>query len=228
MPPTRWRLTRWLRELNSRHNRLPRRRSAPELFTSSTAGVRAGRTRMRSPCGSRHSPCGSQEQAEQRRRDDKIAACMSRRMVHRYAARPRYGASTPRLEYAAASCAKGRSRLPLGCWPCPRQGASRWSRHAGMLSRPYLLSGQAARVSLACRESWRGHGFALGFMVATFQRKQFPRRCAASSRGKFFSLSGSPLRFDRKRCGPPIPRRPDHNKDALARPCSTRKEKHHG
>jgi transposase InsO family protein len=24
------------------------------------------------------------------------------------------------------------------------------------------------------------------------------------------------------------PRRPDHNKDALARPCSTRKEEHHG
>lgn len=30
------------------------------------------------------------------------------------------------------------------------------------------------------------------------------------------------------RCDPPIPRRPVHNKDALARPCSTRKEKHHG
>ena len=30
------------------------------------------------------------------------------------------------------------------------------------------------------------------------------------------------------RCDQPIPRRPDHNKDALARPCSTRKEKHHG
>ena len=30
------------------------------------------------------------------------------------------------------------------------------------------------------------------------------------------------------RCGPPIPRRPDHNKDALARSCSTRKENHHG
>ena len=30
------------------------------------------------------------------------------------------------------------------------------------------------------------------------------------------------------RCGQPIPRRPAHNKDALARPCSTRKEKHHG
>lgn len=30
------------------------------------------------------------------------------------------------------------------------------------------------------------------------------------------------------RCSPPIPRRPDHNKDALARSCSTRKENHHG
>lgn len=30
------------------------------------------------------------------------------------------------------------------------------------------------------------------------------------------------------RCGQPSPRRPDHNKDALARSCSTRKENHHG
>jgi hypothetical protein len=30
------------------------------------------------------------------------------------------------------------------------------------------------------------------------------------------------------RCDQPIPRRPDHNKDALARPRSTQKEKHHG
>jgi uncharacterized protein (DUF736 family) len=29
-------------------------------------------------------------------------------------------------------------------------------------------------------------------MAATFQRKQFPRRCAASSRSKFFSLPGAP------------------------------------
>lgn len=74
-----------------------------------------------------------------------------------------------------------------------------------MPSWPCLRSGQAARASLACRESWRGRGCALGFMAATFQRKQFPRRCAASSRDKFFSLPGSPLRCDRKRCGPPIP-----------------------
>jgi uncharacterized protein (DUF736 family) len=32
-----------------------------------------------------------------------------------------------------------------------------------------------------------------GFMAATFQRKQFPLRCAHSSRDKFFSLPGSPL-----------------------------------
>lgn len=120
---------------------------------------------------------------------------------------------------------KGRSRLSSERGPCPRQGASRCSRHAEMPSRPCLRSGQAARASLACRESSRGRGCALGFMAATFQRKQFSRRCAASSRDKFFSLPGSPLRCDRKRCGPPIPRRPDHNKDALARPCSTRKEK---
>jgi uncharacterized protein (DUF736 family) len=40
-------------------------------------------------------------------------------------------------------------------------------------------------------------------------------RSAASSRSKFFSPPGSPLRFDRKRCSQPVPRRPDHNKDAM-------------
>ncbi|KHS17007.1 hypothetical protein BMD22_12620 [Burkholderia multivorans] len=38
----------------------------------------------------------------------------------------------------------------------------------------------------------------MGFMAATFQRKQFPLRCAHSSRDRFFSLPGSPLRCDRK------------------------------
>ncbi|MCS8274606.1 hypothetical protein N0508_12790 [Pseudomonas aeruginosa] len=52
-------------------------------------------------------------------------------------------------------------------------------------------------------------------MAATVRRKQFPRRCTASSRSKFFSPPGSPLRFDRKRCSQPVPRRPDHNKDAM-------------
>jgi len=52
-------------------------------------------------------------------------------------------------------------------------------------------------------------------MAATVRRKQFPRRCTASSRSKFSSPPGSPLRFDRKRCSQPVPRRPDHNKDAM-------------
>tara|TARA_Y100000782_G_scaffold114318_1_gene150064 strand:- start:7628 stop:8371 length:744 start_codon:yes stop_codon:yes gene_type:complete len=70
-------------------------------------------------------------------------------------------------------------------------------------------------ASLVRCESWRWHGCASGFMAATVRRKQFPRRCAASSRSKFFSPPGSPLRFDRRRCSQPVPRRPDHNKDAM-------------
>src|SRR3546814_4834418 len=53
------------------------------------------------------------------------------------------------------------------------------------------------------------------FRSATVRRKQFPLRCAHSSRSKFFSPPGSPLRCDRKRCSQPVPRRPDHNKDAM-------------
>ena len=71
------------------------------------------------------------------------------------------------------------------------------------------------KASLCCCESWRGRGCASGFMAATVRRKQFPLRCAHSSRDKFFSPPGSPLRCDRKRCSPPVPRRPDHNKDAM-------------
>ena len=53
-----------------------------------------------------------------------------------------YGASTPRRKHVAASKGRGRSRLSLACWPCPRQGAGRCSRHAGMPRRPSLPSGQ--------------------------------------------------------------------------------------
>ena len=73
-----------------------------------------------------------------------------------------------------------------------------------------------------------GGAAAPGFMAATLQRKQFPLRCAHSSRDKFFSLPGSPLRFDRKRCGQPIPAGRITTRTRWARPCSTRKEKHHG
>jgi uncharacterized protein (DUF736 family) len=52
-------------------------------------------------------------------------------------------------------------------------------------------------------------------MAATFQPKQFPRRCAASSRSKLFAPAGPPLRLGRKRCSQPGPRGSDHNKDAM-------------
>lgn len=87
---------------------------------------------------------------------------------------------------------------------------------------------RTARASLACRESWRGSGCALGFRPQPSSENNFP--CAARiPRGtnsfRFQALHGVATAA---RCGQPIPRRPDHNKDALARPCSTRKEKHHG
>src|SRR3546814_10593390 len=50
------------------------------------------------------------------------------------------------------------------------------------------------KASLSRCESCRWHGCALGFMAATFQRKQFPLRYAHSSRDKFFWLPGAPLR----------------------------------
>lgn len=103
-----------------------------------------------------------------------------------------YGASMPRLTHVAAGCGTGRSRLSLGCWPCPRQGTSRCSRRAGCRVGPVSFRERAAPASLSRCESWRGRGCALGFMAATLQRKQFPRRCAASSRNKFFSLPGAP------------------------------------
>lgn len=142
-----------------------------------------------------------------------------------------YGASTPRLMHVVAGDGRGGVLvLSLGlALPLPASGHKPVQPSCGNAEVGHVcFREQAAPASLACRESWRGHGCALGFMAATFQRKQFPRRCAASSRDKFFWLPGSPLRFDRKRCCPPIPRRPVHNKDAMARPCSTRKEKHHG
>ncbi len=88
---------------------------------------------------------------------------------------------------------------------------------------------RAARASLACRESWRWHGCALGFMAATFQRKQFPLRCAHSSRDKFFSLPGSPRYCDR--CAvrpahpPPAGSQQGRTGATLFKP---KGEKHHG
>jgi len=76
----------------------------------------------------------------------------------------------------------------------------------GEPSRPCSFRSGSAQGVLSVCETWRWPGF----MTATFQRKQFPLRCAHSSRDKFFSLPGAPLRCARKRCSQPVPRRSDH------------------
>ena len=108
-----------------------------------------------------------------------------------------------------------------------RQGTGRCSRHAGSRVGHFSIRDRAAPASLSCCESWRWRGCA-GLHGRNLAAKQFPLRCAHSSQDKFFSLPGSPLRFDRKRCGQPIPAGRITTRTRWARPCSTRKEKHHG
>jgi len=76
-----------------------------------------------------------------------------------------------------------------------------------------------ANPSLSRCESWRAHGYALGFAAATLQRKYFPLHYAHSSRYPKY-LRFQVLHYVSTASGvaPPIPRRPVHNKDALARP----------
>ena len=108
----------------------------------------------------------------------------------------------------------------------PVIGCLTWPASAGEPEKPSGGDAESAlspfgwgvvrpKTSLCCCESWRGRGCASGFMAATVRRKQFPLCCADSSRAKFFSPPGSPLRCGRKRCSQPVPRRPDHNKDAM-------------
>lgn len=121
----------------------------------------------------------------------------------------------------------------LQAWPPAWDGAcSRWSlgnglaRVRGRAAEAFVRGCRAAmapfglgvvrpKASLCCCESWRWRGCASGFMAATVRRKQFPLRYAHSSRDKFFSPPGSPLRCARKQCSQPFLRRSDHNKDAM-------------
>lgn len=144
-------------------------------------------------------------------------SCPSRHeTVHGHTARHPYGASMPCLKARAERCGRG----VLAC----RRGIDR----ARVKKRDGEAFVRGCRVvpvsfrrevrpkaSLSRCESWRWRGYASCFMAATVRRKQFPLRYAHSSRGKLFSPTGSPLRYDRKRCSQPVPRRPDHNKDAM-------------
>jgi hypothetical protein len=124
-------------------------------------------------------------------------ACTSRRTVHRHAPGLAHGTSTPRLKLGAASCGRGAPALSLGCWPCRIRAQAGETITRGCRVGHVSFRERSACTSLVCCESWRGYGCALGFMAATFQRKQFPRRCAASSRDKLFALPGSPRCCDR-------------------------------
>lgn len=103
--------------------------------------------------------------------------------------------------HTALHDARGRQRqgvraVPVaGCRdPCQRQGphppghsakASTWA--TAPFGRPV-----AHIASFACCASWQGRGCASGFLAATVRRKQFPLRCAHSSRSKFFAPPGPP------------------------------------
>lgn len=109
----------------------------------------------------------------------------------------------PRLKTCAARCSRG----VLACRrvvDLARVRGGEPEKPSGGDAEPAISPFGAVRpnASLSRCESWRGHGCASGFMAATVRRKQFPRRYAASSRSKFFSPPGSPLRCDRKRCSP--------------------------
>ncbi|SEL94864.1 hypothetical protein SAMN05428989_2957 [Pseudoxanthomonas sp. GM95] len=95
--------------------------------------------------------------------------------------------------------------LHCGC------GLGRGRGHAGDAIRceclidQVALPGQVASASLPCCDGLPGLGIALGLMAATLQRKQFPRRAAASSPDKFFALPGSPRCCDRRAMRPAHP-----------------------
>lgn len=111
------------------------------------------------------------------------------------AARPRYGASKPRLKPLAARCGRG---VPARRWGV---GLVRVRAQAGEADPRRCrvghgsFRGSSSPASLLCCESWRGHGCASGFMAATVRRKQFPLRYADSSRSKFFAPPGPPRSF---------------------------------
>ena len=158
-----------------------------------------------------------------------VRACTSRRTVHRHATRPRYGASTPRLKHVRRNLRHEAFSLVVGVLALPVSGRKLWKPSRGDAEsatspfgsgrpvRPWLVvnPGEGTAVPWA---SWPQPSSENNFPAAA----RLPR---AANSFRFQVLHGVATAA---RCGQLIPRRPDHNKDALARPCSTRKEKHHG
>lgn len=139
-----------------------------------------------------------------------------------------YGASTTRLKHEAASCGRGVSawRWSIGLAASgykpvkPSRGDVESAMSpfgSGRPVRPWSVvnPGEGTAAPWA---SWPQPSSANNFPAAA----RLPREANCL---RFQVLHGVATAA---RCGPPNPRRPDHNKDALARSCSTRKENHHG
>ncbi len=88
-----------------------------------------------------------------------------------------YGASTPPLTQEAACYVKGACALVSGVVLARVRAQAGEAVTRGCRVGHVSIRERAASTSLCCCESWRWHGCALGFMAATFQRKQFPRLC---------------------------------------------------
>ncbi len=160
----------------------------------------------------------------------RFVVCTSRKTVHRHAAQPRfYGASTPRLSMWYRELRQGRSGLVVGAltWPASGRKPVQPSRGDAELRTSPFGSGRPVRPCLVVNP---GGGAAAPWASWSqpCSENNFP--CAARiPRGtNSFRFQVLHVVATAARCDQPIPRRLDHNKDALARPCSTRKEKHHG
>lgn len=158
-----------------------------------------------------------------------VRACTSRRTVHRHATRPCLWNfhATPQarrhnLRQEAFSLVVGVLALPAsGRKPVkPSRGDAESATSpfgSGRPVRPWLVvnPGEGTAAPWA---SW----------PQPFSENNFPAAARLPRGTNFFRFQVLHGVATAARCGQPIPRRPDHNKDALARPCSTRKEKHHG
>lgn len=88
-----------------------------------------------------------------------------------------YGASTPPPTQEAAYYIEGTCAPVSGVVPARVGAQTDEAITRGCRVGHVSIRERAADTPLCCCESWRWHGCALGFMVATFRRKQFPRFC---------------------------------------------------
>jgi hypothetical protein len=107
----------------------------------------------------------------------------SRSTVHEKPAQHRNGVFTPRFKTGTARCGRGvlacRRAIDLASVRKPDGAAYvRGCRVVPVSFRREIRP----KASLSRCESWRWRGYASGFMAATVRRKQFPLRCAHSSR----------------------------------------------